>query len=420
MAAETVAFPSYATFAQELYKTGVLSDAWLDGAPRFRLQGIIVTPSQTQALRRAAERVGAIYHELVQLVWEHPQWLDEFFCLTPYQKLMWFSAQSRWHGIARADLFFCTDGRVQCCEVNSDTPSGEAEAVVINRLLHPYHGPVHDPNRRFLTAFWRMLVASHRGCPPRTIGIVYPTEFTEDLSMIAVYRDWLESQGCQVILGSPYNLHACPEGIGMFGTPIDLIIRHYKTDWWGERRHVWRDAAPYPDAEPLVVPLRLLLEAEYSDRVTVVNPFGTVVTQNKLSLALMWEAQSSFSAQAQQWIRQYVPTTYRLEQITQDELFHHQHAWVLKSAYGCEGEETICGPFVSQDLWRETVQQALPQQWVCQRFFRAQPDDQGMVCNYGVYLIGGRSAGFFARLSATATDVDAVTAPIFVAKRNGS
>ena len=163
VAARHAAFPSYATFAQELYKTGVLSDAWLDGAPRFRLQGMLVTPSQAQALRHAAERVGAIYQELVQLVWEHPQWLDEFFCLTPYQKLMWFSAQSRWHGIARADLFFCTDGRVQCCEVNSDTPSGEAEAVVINRLLHPYHGAVHDPNRRFLTAFWRMLVASHGG-----------------------------------------------------------------------------------------------------------------------------------------------------------------------------------------------------------------------------------------------------------------
>jgi hypothetical protein len=410
--------PSYAVFAQELYQTGVLNDAWLDGMPRFRLQGMLLTPAQAQRLRRAAVRVGAIYQELVQLVWEHPQWLNEFFCLTPYQKLMWFSAQGRWHGIARADLFLCANGRVQCCEVNSDTPSGEAEAVLINRLLHPYHGAVHDPNRHFPTAFWRMVCASHGGTPPRTIGIIYPTEFTEDLSMIAMYREWFEARGCQVILGSPYNVHPCQEGLGLFGTPIDLIVRHYKTDWWGERQPVWQDAAPYPDAEPLVGPLRLLLEAEYTGRITVVNPFGTVVTQNKRSLALMWEAFDTFSAPAQRWIRQYIPATYRLEHLAPEELLQHQHAWVLKSAYGCEGEETICGPFVSPEVWRHSVQHAIPQQWVCQRFFQAQPEAQGLVCNYGVYLVGGQSAGFFSRLAATATNVHAVTAPTFVAKRN--
>jgi hypothetical protein len=165
------------------------------------------------------------------------------------------------------------DGRVQCCEGNSDTPSGEAEAVILNRLLAAYHGVVHDPNRRLAGAFWRMLVASHGARQPRTVGIIYPTELTDDLSMIALYREWLEARGCQVILGSPYNLHACQGGIGLFGIPVDLIIRHYKTDWLGERQVVWRDAEP-TDAEPLAAPLRLLLEAEYAGRVTIVNPWG--------------------------------------------------------------------------------------------------------------------------------------------------
>jgi hypothetical protein len=112
---------------------------------------------------------------------------------------MWYSAQGRWHGIARADLFVCTDGRVQCCEVNSDTPSGEAEAVLLNRLLRPYHRAIRDPNRRFPLAFWRMLVASHGGRVPRAVGIVYPTEFPEDLSMIAIYQRWLQAGwGCLV------------------------------------------------------------------------------------------------------------------------------------------------------------------------------------------------------------------------------
>ena len=409
--------PAYTDFARALYNTGVLDDAWLDGQPRFRLQGVVLSRPQAEALRRAAERVGAVYQELITLVWNHPAWLDEYFCLTPYQKLMWFAAQGRWHGIARADLFLCTDGRVQCCEVNSDTPSGEAEAVILNRLLAGYHDAVYDPNRRMPDAFWRMLVASHGGHQPRTVGIVYPTELTEDLSMIALYREWLEAHGCQVILGSPYNVHTCPGGVGMFGRPVELIIRHYKTDWWGERQSVWRDAEPYPDAEPLALQLRLLLAAEYAGRVTIVNPFGAVLSQNKLSLALMWEERQRFSPLAQRWIKRYIPETYRLARISQAELLAHRQDWVLKSAYGCEGSETICGPFVSDETWGEAVTKALPPFWVCQRFFHSAPEPQGALCNYGVYLVGGRSAGFFTRLAVAATDTDAVTAPTFIATR---
>lgn len=409
--------PSYSDFARMLYGTGLIDDAWLDGTPRFALQGMILSSARARALRLAAERVCAVYQEFISLMWDHPAWLDEYFALTPYQKLMWFAAQGRWHGIARADLFFCTDGRLQCCEVNSDTPSGEAEAVVINRLLHPYHEAVQDPNRRFQGTFWHMLVASHGGRRPATVGILYPTELTDDLSMIALYRDWLGTRGCQVILGSPYNLHACQDDVGLFGRPVDLLIRHYKTDWWGERQVVWEDAAPYPDAEPLDTQLRLLLAAEYARRVTVVNPFGAVLSQNKLSLAFMWEAQQHFSPLARRWIRRYIPQTYRFSQIPRTELLAHREDWVLKSAYGCEGEETLCGPFVSPDLWQEAVMKALPSLWVCQRFFHVMPEPQGVLANYGVYIIGGRSAGFFTRLAPTATTTDAVTAPTYIATR---
>jgi len=410
-------FPAYETFARQLLNMGILSDAWVDGRPRFRLQGVVLSLSQARTLTRAAERIGAIYQELIDLLWSHPEWLDTFFCLTPYQKLMWLSSQGRWHGIARADLFLCRDGQVQCCEVNSDTPSGEAEAVLLNQLLHPYHRDVHDPNRHLASAFWRMLVTSHGGRPPRTVGVVYPTELSEDLSMIAIYRKWLEAHGCQVVLGSPYNLHACQAGVAMFGEPLDLVIRHYKTDWWGERQVVWTAAAPYRDPDPLEGPLRLLLEAEYDGHVTVVNPFGTVVTQNKLSLALMWEAMGQFSPLARRWIRRYIPETYRLTQIAVDDVANNRQMWVLKSAYGCEGDETVCGPFVSDEEWRDTLAHAIPAFWICQRFFSVVPETNGCHPNYGVYLVGGRSAGFYTRLSVAATDAWAITAPTYVERR---
>jgi uncharacterized circularly permuted ATP-grasp superfamily protein len=202
----------------------------------------------------------------------------------------------------------------------------------------------------------------------------------------------------------------------MFGQRLELIVRHYKTDWWGERQVVWRDAAPYADAAPLVAPLHLLLENEYAGTVTVVNPFGAVLSQNKLTLALMWEAQEYFSPLAQRWIRRYIPPTYRLTQLDLELVLAQRQAWVLKSAYGCEGEETICGPYVSDAAWRDAVTGTLPHYWVAQRFFHAAVTPDGDVPNYGVYVVGGRSVGFFTRVAATATDMYAVTAPTFIAR----
>jgi uncharacterized circularly permuted ATP-grasp superfamily protein len=157
------------------------------------------------------------------------------------------------------------------------------------------------------------------------------------------------------------------------------------------------------------------LEHEYAGTVTVVNPFGAVVSQNKLTLALMWEASSIFTPGAGLDQALY---SRRLSSRPAglNTLLAQRQQWVLKSAYGCEGDETICGPYVSAAEWRAALHYAVPQYWVAQRFFQAAVAGDGRVPNYGVYLIGGRSAGFFTRLSTTATDVYAMTAPTFIAK----
>src|SRR6185295_4586894 len=103
-------------------------------------------------------------------------------------------------------------------------------------------------------------------------------------------------RGLEVVLGSPYNLQPRPDGgVALFGTPCDLIVRHYKTDWWGERLPVWDDEAPYPDPDPLAGPLAILLRAQLAGRCAVVNPFAAVVPQTKKAMALMWEQQACFS-----------------------------------------------------------------------------------------------------------------------------
>jgi glutathionylspermidine synthase len=412
-------YRDYAAFARAVYETGVISDPWLDGTERFGLHGIVLTKAQARSLMEAAERVAYLHQELVEILLENPRLLTEFYHLTPCQQLMWETSGGLWHGMARADLFFCEDGRIVCCELNSDTPSGQPEAVLLNQMLHASHGTnAIDPNAHLRERFKSVLAESHAkrtDRPLKTVGIIYPTELSEDLAMITLFARWLEEAGWHVVTGSPFNLRRTKRGIEVLGVAVDLIVRHYKTDWWGERLPVWADAPPYPDPLPLNAPLTALLGAEMAGEVTVVNPFGSVVTQNKLSLAFFWEEQERFSTRARAWIRRYIPETRCLSGLSREQLLDEREEWVLKSDYGCEGQETVCGAFTSEEVWNKTIEQALAPRFVAQRFFRVKGDEKGRLANFGVYVLGGSACGFFTRLSHQSTGYTALTVPTFVA-----
>jgi glutathionylspermidine synthase len=190
-----------------------------------------------------------------------------------------------------------------------------------------------------------------------------------------------------------------------------VVVRHYKTDWWGERLPVWKDEAPYPDAAPLTEPLSVLLRGLLGRRCAVVNPFGAVLTQNKRSLAFMWERMSAFSPDAQAAIRAFIPQTFRRETLEMDQLMDEQRDWVLKSDYGCEGDEVIIGADCTSGDWRAIVDNLIDRRWVVQRFFRARRDGQGYSANHGVFLVAGQAAGIYTRLSVAPTDHSALSVP---------
>ncbi|HEY0375443.1 MAG TPA: hypothetical protein VGC87_00635 [Pyrinomonadaceae bacterium] len=411
----------YASFARAVYETGVISDPWFDGRERFGLRGVVLTRGLARQLMEAAERVTYLHQELVEILLENPSLVAEFYQLTPWQQLMWETAGGLWHGMARADLFVCEDQTVRCCELNSDTPSGQPEAVILNEMLRGAHGRALDPNARLGQRFVQMLRESHAKRttrPLRVAGIIYPTELSEDLAMITLFSRWLEGAGVRVVCGSPFNVRRTKRGIEVLGVAVDLVLRHYKTDWWGERTPVWADAPEFPDPLPLDGPLTALLGAEAENVVTVVNPFGSIVTQNKLSLAFFWEELDRFSKGARGWIRRYVPETRRMSKLSPERLRAEREEWVLKSDYGCEGQETVCGPFVSQEVWEKAIEQALPERFVAQKFFRAAADAEGRLANFGVYVLGGTACGFFTRLSHKSTEYTALTVPTFIVAGN--
>ena len=95
----------YDRLAEALLATGLVTDPWVDGQPRFASQPLALPAAQLRVLYRAAERLAAATHEAAMQVAADPALLDDFFALTPVQKLLWASSAPLWHGIARADLF---------------------------------------------------------------------------------------------------------------------------------------------------------------------------------------------------------------------------------------------------------------------------------------------------------------------------
>jgi hypothetical protein len=399
----------YDDFAERITASGILRDPWVDGRPRFGAEPVVLDAGSYAELCRAAEDVAAACQAMVAIVEDEPRLLEDVLGLTPFQRTMWTASAPSWHGLARADVFFTDDG-VAVAEVNCDTPTGEAEAVVLGELATAQGAAgLVDPSRALEGRFMAMLdhVARRERVPeagpPRTAGLVYPTELTDDLPLVRLYRRWLERGGYGVVLGSPYNLTFEGGRTRLFDVPIDVLVRHYKTDWWGERQSAWLED-PIEDDAPLDGPLRAVLSGMAAGTLAVVNPLGAVVPQNKRSFALMWEQIHRFPPEAQAAIERYVPVTRRLEVMHAEQLVAQRAQWVIKSDYGAEGEEVILGRDVDDATWRQALARARPGRWVAQQYFAAETDALGASVNYGVFLVAGRASGLYARVQVGATD----------------
>lgn len=413
----------YGELARELGKRASITDAWIDGKRRFSDEPSLLSREEYRLLTGAAEDVAEALDELCRIVAATPALLDDFFRLTPVQKLLFQASFPRWHGHARADVFLRSGEPPVVCELNADTPSGQPEAVTLGALARERAGtgfvdPAAALPHALVALVRHELGALARGAAterPPTVGILYPTELPEDLPLVAELQRLLEASGLRVLLGSPFNVHAADgDAVGLFGERLDIVIRHYKTDWWGEREPCWRDQPPFRDPAPLSRPLALLLRAELSGQCRVINPFGAVLPQNKRCYAFLWEHLSLFSERVQETIRAHVPRTERLEVADHRRLREERADWVLKSDYGCEGEEVCVGASMTDAEWRQALELAVPERFIAQRRFDPARDALGRAANHGVFLVAGKAAGAYTRLSVGPTDVTALSVPTLV------
>lgn len=403
----------YAAFAERVLATGVLSDPWLDGAPRFSEDPVLLTEDALAEVSHAAEELAFAVDRAVRVLADRPDLLSAFFDVSREERAMATVSWPLWHGIARADFFKTSDGW-KATEINCDTPTGEPEAVLLSALASGGRDPNAELRDRWIDMVLALSAPVVDAGGPRRAAILYPTEMTEDLALVRLYAAWLESAGFEVVTGSPLNVTGGESGVHVFGQRVSLVVRHYKADWWAARRPVWEDEPPPPDAAPLGRELRVLLEAEVAGTVAVVNPFGACLAQNKRMLAFLWEAQDLLGERAARAVRAHLPETLRLDVVPLERLSVDRAAWVLKSDYGAEGEEVVVGSRTPDRKWRRALLLAVPTRFVAQRAFSPASNADGEATNLGVFLVAGRASGVFPRLERFPNDRHARTSGVRV------
>ena len=335
-----------------------------------------------------------------------PSLVTRFFDLPPSYQLMWRMSAPHWHGIARADVFLTPAGP-QVCELNSDTPSGEPEAVALNRVVDGAGASgFDDPNCRLGDRVFAMVRAVVPAGAPHDGRNRLPDgddrRFLGHRSLRAVVRiawhpscPWVAVQPAPgwtwrrravrgFLLGHLEALQDRLVGRAAHDLAVRVALLRCRPAFGAARPARGRDRArELRGGEPI----RCRADPEQANDGFALGGARSILgTRRARSFAVM-------SRSRRGWKRCATPR-----------LREEQPLWVLKSDYGCEGEEVVIGADTTAAAWADALSDALPTRWIAQRRFQPFRDRGGQSINYGVYLVAGRAAGLFTRLQSGGTD----------------
>jgi glutathionylspermidine synthase len=294
--------------------------------------------------------------------------------------------------IMRFDFHPTPDGwRVS--EVNSDAPGGFTEAYAFTSLVaeHTAEGqPSGDPGGR-----WMEGIARSVG-PDATVALLCAPGWVQDAQVIAHLAARLRRRGLRAHVASPHHLR-WEDGRARLDSefaraPVDAIVRFYQADWIAGLQCDWR---------ALFV----------GGRTPVSNPACAALTESK-RLPLVWH---ELDATTSTWRRLLAEThdPRRAPQLLAGD-------WVLKPAFGNEGDDVAVARAMSPVAWMKRAMWALarPGRWIAQRRFEAVPlrTPLGtMNACIGVYVVDGQVSGAYGRLTPSAViDFSAVDTAVLV------
>jgi hypothetical protein len=384
--------------ATDLPRDYLVWDAFTEGKPRVDLRPLVLSEEQHQRAVHAAESTYlAVARAREVALSEHAE--AEHYGFHPDVLGLALAGKEAVRGsMARVDLLLRSDGSFVSCEVNADCPGGHNEALGLPILARQagFSRAMAPPCAIHALVDRLARLAKEHDSP---VGLLFSTAYAEDLQVCALVERELRVRGVRTLrLGA-----------------TALRVQSGDVYAWGERVAVMYRYLPLEYMEGLPV-ASALARAIAQGRLCMVSDTTEIFPQSKLAFA---RAQAlGVSAQ-----EACMSPTFDLRHTLDAELSAPHTNWVVKRALGRVGDQVFVGPLHTPAEWalvlkfvRERV--ALGERWLAQHFVPQQAVATPLgplLLTLGVYLLQGKFAGYFARLSEDSLAThDALAVPVFL------
>jgi hypothetical protein len=311
-------------------------------------------------------------------------------------------------GLCRVDLLLQPDGTFLACELNSDCPGGQNEAVALPAFAKTRGFSSGVAPTRVVEAMGARIEELARIQGGDTVALMFATAYAEDLQVAALVARELRRRGLQTILTPPTAPKRMGTKLTVRGRPIAVLYRFFPTEGLSRQRNM-------QDLRAVVG----------EGGVRSFSSFSELFCQSKLAMAQAHESASTPTHEVERAaLLAAVPRTLSIGRELRSELLQDRAGWVLKRDFGRVGDQVFVGALLDGDGWRGVVDEALAmvasvrEIWIAQRFVPQATIDTPWGPRFltlGAYLLDGAFVGYFARVTEVShVSHDALVVPVFV------
>lgn len=397
----------------------LLFDPFVGGEPRVSSEPLVLSRELHENAVATAERAYSLVGAAAERGFHEEEEGDVYGLAGDVRGLAEASyAAGERSGLCRVDLLLTPDGSFRACELNSDCPGGQNEAIGLPELARSRGFSAGLSPTRVVEAMGARIETLAAETGGDAVGLMFATAYAEDLQVAALVGRELRRRGMETILTPPTAPKLRDGRLVVRDRPISVLYRFFPTEGLSQQRNVGD-----------------LRDAVGAGKVRSFSAFSEVYCQSKLAMARAFEqAAQGEAAQGEssktRVLLDVLPRTLTLGRDLRAELLDDRAGWVLKRDFGRVGDQVFVGALLDADGFRGVVDEALAmvasvrEIWIAQRFI-----PQAMIetpwgprfLTLGVYLLDGQFVGYFARITEVShVSHDALVVPVFVDEEHAS
>ncbi len=388
----------------ELHARFFVWDAFVSGKRRVDVHPLVLSAGRYEEACRVAERAAALVARAADRAAVDPAERARYRFHDDVEAL---ADASRGAGdlltLARVDLLLSDTGALVACEVNADCPGGHNEVLALPHLARASgHRGGRDPSTVVGQLADELVRASGgRGSPRGVVALVYATGYAEDLQVCALVERLVVERGGRTVRVPPTAIRGRLAGsVEARGERVAALYRFYPIEYMAGQRNVAAIASAVRRGE-----------------LRTVSSFASAHAQSKLAMARAL-------VQAPGEAASVFPATFAVSEVAKETLARDRASWVVKRALSRVGDHVLVGAQMSDEDFAAALDDVAASEaedsdvWIAQRFV-----PQASVATpwgprwltLGVYVMGGRACGVFARLAGDLLcSHDALVVPVFV------